>query len=44
VPFVPVTHNQQISRGTRDRLPSGAHARLGIVDVRGWIGLDTLVY
>ncbi|MBN9476844.1 MAG: hypothetical protein ABS43_25900 [Bordetella sp. SCN 67-23] len=44
VPFVPVTDKQRISRGTRDSLPSGAHARVGIVDVRGWISLDTLSY
>ncbi|MEK7947603.1 clostripain-related cysteine peptidase [Pigmentiphaga sp. YJ18] len=44
VPFVPVIDKQQISRGTRDQLPSGTHARLGIVDVRGWISLDTASY
>ncbi|VCU71389.1 Clostripain family protein [Pigmentiphaga humi] len=44
VPFVPVAPNQQILRGTRDQLPSGSIARLGIVDVRGWISLDTRAY
>ena len=41
VPFVPVAANQPITRGARDPLPAGASARMGIVDVRGWISLDT---
>lgn len=41
VPFVPIAPGQQISRGMHEPLPSGSRARLGIVDVRGWISLDT---
>jgi len=44
VPFVPISANQQILRGTRDSLPAGTSARMGIVDVRGWISLDTPSY
>ncbi|MFW7349271.1 MAG: clostripain-related cysteine peptidase [Pigmentiphaga sp.] len=44
VPFVPITPGQRISRGTREPLPAGAKARLGIVDVRGWISLNPLIY
>ena len=44
VPFVPVAANQPIPRGTRDPLPPGSLARLGVVDVRGWVSLDTPTY
>lgn len=41
VPFVPLKDGDLFPRGSMAQLEAGTSARLGVVDVRGWMVLDT---